>query len=332
MTERAQDELFPDLSPPAKAGVARKTSGEDGVAPAVVDPALATLAARVPRALRFGTSTWSFPGWNWFVYCAEYDEARLSRAGLEAYAAHPLLRAVGVDRSFYAPLTARTLERYAAMVPDDFRFLMKAHAALTTPKSVPRPAFLAAAPQAFLDAEYAQRVVIDPARRAWGEKLGVVLFQFSPLGERVLRHRALLIERLADFLHALPRDVHYAFEWRDPEILGADYHAMLASEGGLHGACSHPRMPRIDAQGADPEARGPLVLRWLLRHDRAYQAARAAYAPFDRLVDPDVETRARIARLLNDAVGRGREALLIVNNKAEGSAPHGIAALAAALA
>jgi uncharacterized protein YecE (DUF72 family) len=306
--------------------------GGKAVASQPVDPALDMLAAQLPPGLRFGTSTWSFPGWAGLVYGSHYEEAQLARDGLAAYARHPLLRAVGVDRSFYAPLSTATLARMAAAVPGDFRFLLKAHAALTIPRSARRPAFLQGTAEAFLDADYARRVVIEPAQRAFGARLGVVLFQFSPLGERVLRHRALLLERLGAFLAALPRGVVYACEWRDPAMLGADYHAMLAAAGAVHGLCAHPRMPPVDAQGAAPSAPGPLVIRWLLRGDRAYDEARAEYAPFDRLCDPDPVTRARIASLLRDAAARGREAVLIVNNKAEGSAPLSIAALAAELA
>ena len=316
--------------PAARAPRARAAKG--GVAPTPAEPALSALAGRLPRTVRFGTSTWSFPGWRGIVYEGEHDEAKLARDGLAAYARHPLLRAVGVDRSFYAPLGATTLERMAAAVPADFRFLLKAHAALTTPKSARRLAFLQGAPEAFLDADYATRVVVDPARRLLGEKLGVVLFQFSPLGERVLRHRALLLERLGAFLAALPRGVVYACEWRDAAMLGPDYHALLAAAGAVHGFAAHPRLPPVDGQGGSADAAGPLVIRWLLRGDRGYDEARAEYAPFDKLCDPDPAVRGRIAAMLQDAAARGREAMLIVNNKAEGSAPLSIAALAREMA
>jgi len=334
-----------DTAAPAAAAASdppgRGRAVKGGVAPQPVDTGLTALAARLPSTVRFGTSTWSFPSWAGIVYGGDYDEAKLARDGLAAYARHPLLRAVGVDRSFYAPLNAPTLERMAAAVPADFRFLLKAHAALTTPRSARRPAFLQGAPEAFLDADYATRVVVDPARRLLGEKLGVVLFQFSPLGERVLRHRALLLERLGAFLAALPRGVTYACEWRDAAMLGPDYHATLAAAGAVHGLCAHPRMPPVDGQGVDPQgedavaagsAAGPLVIRWLLRGDRGYDEARAAYAPFDRLCDPDPAVRGRIAALLTAAAARGREAILIFNNKAEGSAPLSIAALAGQMA
>lgn len=316
--------------------------GDKRVLAQPVEPALDQLAAQLPSTLRFGTSTWSFPGWAGIVYGADYEESRLARDGLAAYAHHPLLRAVGVDRSFYAPLGSTTLARMAAAVPADFRFLLKAHAAVTVPRSARRPAFLQGTPEAFLDADYASRVIVEPAQRALGERLGVVLFQFSPLGERVLRHRSLLLDRLQAFLAALPRGVTYACEWRDAAILGPDYHAALAAAGAVHGLCAHPRMPAVDAQGVDaqgidaqgvnPAAAGPLVIRWLLRSDRGYDEARAAYAPFDRLCDPDPATRKQIVVLLRAAAAQGREAMLIVNNKAEGSAPLSIAALARELA
>jgi uncharacterized protein YecE (DUF72 family) len=158
----------------------------------------------------------------------------------------------------------------------------------------------------------------------------VLLFQFSPLGERVLRHRARLLERLHGFLRALPRGLPYAVEFRDPGMLGADYDALLADAGAVHGACAHPRMPSVPAQlAATPRALGgPLVVRWLLHPGQSYEAARRRYAPFDRLLDPDPATRGEIATVAAAALDTGREVLVIVNNKAEGSAPPGIVALA----
>ena len=320
-----QSDLFGGLSTAAE-GAGRRRSVQ--VRAVARDPEHVALANRLPAQLRFGTSTWSFSGWQGIVYDGEYDESRLAREGLAAYAQHPLLRAVGVDRSYYRPLTGDTLTRMRKAVSGDFRFLLKAHAALMLPKSASRPSFLSGVGDVFLDADHAMRLVVDPARRALGETLGVVLFQFSPLGERVLRHRSALLERLHGFLRALPPGVSYAIEWRDTAMLGADYQSLLADVGAVHACVAHPRMPPVDEQGADLAAAGPLVIRWLLAPGRGYQEAKAAYAPFDRLVDPDVEARRRIVELLLDATRRGREAVVIVNNKAEGSAPLGIAELA----
>lgn len=300
-----------------------------------VDPGdkLRTLAAKLPRGLRFGTSTWSFAGWQGIVYDGDYDERKLARDGLAAYAAHPLLRSVGVDRSFYAPLDDKTLQRMAGATAPDFRFLLKAHAALMLPKSARRPEYLEGVPDVFLDAEYARRVVIEPALRHLGERLGVILFQFSPLGDRVLRYRRELLERLARFLAALPSEAKYAVEWRDRAMLGEDLVELLARHGVAHGYAAHPRLPPVDEQAPlEAQATCPLVIRWLLAPGKGYEEARAAYAPFDRLVDPDPDARRRIARLAHAALAGGREAIVIINNKAEGSAPLSVATLAAEFA
>jgi len=330
-------------APARGARAASRRGGAGSPEPAVqapsTDPALEALARRLPPGLRFGTSSWGFAGWAGLVYDRKHPESRLSRTGLAAYARHPLLRAVGVDRGFYAPVPEADLERYAASVPEDFRFLLKAHAALTTVPGGTPPAFLAGVPPAFLDVEHARRAVIEPARRALGAKLGCVLFQFSPLGARVLRHRQRLLSRLRDFLAALPAGLAYAVEFRDREMLGADYDAMLAEVGAVHGAAAHPRLPPVSAQlaatsAASPDApvAGPCVIRWLLHPGESYEAARARFAPFDRLGAPDPSTRGDIATVVGDALRSGREVLVVVNNKAEGSAPLSIVELARQLA
>lgn len=317
-----QNDLFG--APPAPA-----PRREPRVEPAAHTAELAALGARLPPTVRLGTSSWAFPGWRGLVYGgAEQRETALSRAGLGAYGRHPLFRTVGVDRGFYVPVPEETLERYAADVPADFRFLLKAHAALTTPRSASRPGFLEGVPDLFLDVAHARAAVIEPARRALGERLGVLLFQFPPLPPPVWRHRGELLARLHEFLRALPGDVRYALEWRNPDILGADYREMLAAAGALHAPCSHPRMPNVDEQGFDGAAQDALVIRWLLGHRRGYDEARAAFAPFDRLVEPDEPVRERIATLIAEATRARRDCFVIVNNKAEGSSPLSVERLA----
>jgi uncharacterized protein YecE (DUF72 family) len=298
------------------------------VAAAPVSDEVRSLAGHLPHGVRFGTSTWSFPGWQGLVYGGDYDETKLSREGLSAYAHHPLLRSVGVDRSYYRPLDDKTLQRMADAVPADFKFLIKAYAALMLPKSARRPDYLVGVPDVFLDSTYASRNVIEPALRQLGEKLGVILFQFSPLGDRVLRYRKELLERLEVFLAALPSEAQYAVEWRDATLLGPDLADVLARCKVAHGYAGHPRMPQIDEQVSFDRGEGPLVIRWLLRRDRVYEDARMTYAPFDRLLEPDADSRRGILSLLHGAVGQGREAIVIVNNKAEGSAPLSVLQLA----
>ncbi len=74
-----QDHLFPDLpgsppsAPPAPAddAPAPKKSRGGSVQPAPADPALVDLALQLPPQLRFGGSSWNYPGWAGLVWDGE---------------------------------------------------------------------------------------------------------------------------------------------------------------------------------------------------------------------------------------------------------------------
>lgn len=297
-------------------------------------PEVAALARRLPARAYLGGSTWSFPGWAGLVYDRAYTPARLARHGLAAYAHHPLLRAAGIDRTHYRPLPAAELARYAAAVPRDFLFLVKAHEACTLARFPDHPRYGAERGQPnprFLDAAYAAAEVVAPYVEGLGAKGGALLFQFAP---QELGSPAHFAARLHAFLDALPPGPLYAVELRNRELLAADYAAVLAAAGACHCLNVHPRMPdvRVQAHLAGVAA-GPLVLgRWLLGSGASYEAASKRFAPFNRLVAPDPRARRALAELGREALAAGRRFLLTVNNNAEGCAPLSIVALAQELA
>ena len=311
------------------------TGGSDadliGTAPLPAE--LAGAHAQLPPGLRLGTSSWSFPGWAGIVYANRVGEQMLARQGLAAYSRHPLLRAVSVDRTFYAPLGADEFRQYARMVPPDFRFVVKAHAALTTP--IDRQARnVAITPDVdrFLDLDYALERVVTPVVEGLGEQLGALLFQFPPLGLPYARDPQLFVGALGAFLDALPRGPQYAVELRNREMLGPGYSDALARNGATHCFNVHPRMPGVLEQaevlGESAWLSGTVVFRWMLHPQQDYEAARERYFPFDRIVDPDPANRAAIATLLARILDRGNEAIVIANNKAEGCAPLSLFGLA----
>jgi uncharacterized protein YecE (DUF72 family) len=293
------------------------------VEPAEADPALGTLAARLDPRLRLGTSSWSFPGWAGLVYAARAPKPTLSRDGLGAYARHPLLRTVGVDSGFYAPLDARRLARYAAQVPADFRFLVKAPAAVTDRFRRDEQGRAREPNPGFLTARVALEQAVDPYLAGLGDRAGVLLFQFPPLGRELAGHPRRFAEDLYRFLRRLPAGPTYAVELRDADLLTPDLAAALHHGGAVPALAGHPRLPLLDAQRDLFAAHddGPLVIRWLLRRNRGYNEARDRYQPFDALCEPDPETRGLVTGLVLDALSGGREVFVIVNNKAEGSSP-----------
>jgi uncharacterized protein YecE (DUF72 family) len=321
----------------------RSGSTPPPVSPAEVSPPTVALGAALPREVRLGTSSWSFPGWTGLVYAARAGkpetEPRLARLGLAAYAAHPLFRTVSLDRTFYAPLSAAEFARYAADVPAGFRFAVKAPAAFTDPV-VRKPGSGAAARDnpTFLDAAGATVAFVTPALDGLGGTAGPLVFQFPPLGRRLVSDIPRTAARIAAFLAALPRRAAiYAVEVRDPELACADFAAALVAAGGVPCLAIHARMPPVAEQarafGLDAPGGGPpLVARWNLHAGRQYEEAKADYFPFDRLVEEDLPSRTALAGLARAAAAAGRDVFITINNKAEGSAPLSVARLAAAIA
>ena len=307
------------------------------VAPATADPDDVRVASELPASLHLGTSSWSFPGWRDLVYRDAHSPSVLSQDGLVAYARHPLLRAVGLDRTHYAPMHESDLARHAAQVPDDFRFLVKAHEWCTLSRFPDHPRYGArrgAENEHFLDPEYARREVIEPTVEGLGDRLGVLLFQVAPQALRATGGPERFLDRLFRFLDRLPHGPRYAVELRNRELLTPAYAELLRASSVVHCHNAMGRMPRVveQWQSVGHENRGPLLVRWMLHPTMDYDDAVQRYEPFDRLVDEDGDTRSQIARLVAAAAEAGHPAYVIVNNKAEGSSPLSVFRLAREIA
>jgi uncharacterized protein YecE (DUF72 family) len=291
----------------------------------------------MPATLRLGTSSWSFPGWSEIVYAGEHSESLLARKGLTAYAQSPLLRCVGIDRTYYRPIDAETFAAYRADVSPDFRFVVKAHEDVTLPKFPKHPRYGARSGNEnprYLDAAYARDAVVAPAVEGLGETLGPIVFQFSPERSRSPDQAAHFAECLETFLTALPRGPLYAVEIRTGAYLTPRYADALAEAGAVHCLNVHPSMPSIGEQCSRVaiEDGSATVVRWMLGGGMKYEEARDRYAPFNRLVDEDVDTRSEIAEQALATAVRNIPVYVVANNKAEGSAPLTLFALAREIA
>jgi uncharacterized protein YecE (DUF72 family) len=275
-------------------------------------------ASRLPLNLRVGTSSWAFPGWQGIVFAGRHSNEVLARNGLWAYARHPLLRTVGVDRTYYAPVQTDVLRGYADQVPADFRFLVKVWEGVLSPadgrSGSPR--------REFLDPQVAVERCVRPFVDGLAEKGGVLLMQFPPLPLRTLGGVRATIARIDSFMEALPREVPLAVEVRNREFFCDEWFEVLARRQVVHCVNSHPTVPRVGEQAQwlqrFPQSR--LVVRWMLAHGRTYTEAKDEFAPFNQLVAPDDTTREELAELILSQVPT-RDMLVIINNKAEGSSP-----------
>jgi len=303
------------------------------VGAAAVSPAIVALAPCLPGQLYLGTSSWTFPGWQGLVYDRAASSSALARHGLVAYAQHPLLRTVGLDRTFYAPLPVTDYAAYAAVVPDAFRFVVKAHAWCTQPvrRDPHHPGSRSQGPNAyFLDPGYATEQVVEPYLTGLGSKTGPLLFQFSPLDVGALGGPQHFAARLHAFLQALPHGPVYAVELRNHHLLSPAYYEVLTDLEVCHCYNIHPSMPALHEQMrlVPPEAMSTLLVRWMLHPARRYEEATTRYQPFNRIVDDDLDNRQTITGMCLAAIAAGCPAFVIANNKAEGSSPCTVSRLA----
>ena len=125
-------------------------------------------------------------------------------------------------------------QRYANQVPDDFSFVVKAPALVCDAVMRDEDGRGKVANPHFLDAAIATREFVVPCLEGLGAKAGPLVFQVSPLPRGLVTEAATLIERLAAFFAALPRELGkhrplYALELRNAELLTPRLMRMLAA-------------------------------------------------------------------------------------------------------
>jgi uncharacterized protein YecE (DUF72 family) len=292
----------------------------------------AAIAARLPGGVFFGTSSWSFPGWKGLVYSRSGSQTSLAREGLREYARHPLLTTVGVDRSYYAPIPVDDLRRYADQLPDTFRCCFKAPASVTS-VSLGSPSSPTRNPD-FLSVERLVDDLLRPCDLAFAAHTGPIVLEFPPFPRTMRLNPEDFHARLDRFLSELPSGFEFAVELRDTILLTPTYRDLLARRRVAHTFNYWTAMPSPGDQAAvvPPDEADFAVVRLLLRPGTWYDDQRERFQPFNRLVEPDARMRTDVVAIARRVVNRGRRVFVLVNNKAEGSSPLTVMALARALA
>jgi uncharacterized protein YecE (DUF72 family) len=296
------------------------------------------LAARVPPHVHMGTSSWTFAGWADFVYRRHYpSQKEFVRSSLEEYVAHPLLRTVGIDRSYYGPLPREELASYAALLPEGYRVVMKVWdeiAALSYPDHARFGARAGQPNPRFLDVgAFAEHVAL-PVEETFRSHLAAYVIEIPPTPHApdVARFEAQLDRFLVEAAPFGP----FSVEVRDSRLMTDRYLEILSARGASHCFSFWTRMPSI-AKQRERVARtlggqgvlGPVVVaRLMLPHGKSYEKQKAAFEPFDRVVVPQPAMRADVVALADACAEAGLPLYAVVNNKAEGSAPRTIEALA----
>ena len=151
-----------------------------------------------------GTSGYSYKEWKGKFYPEKISPKEMLRFYSER------LIAVEINNTFYRMPTEGVLASWAAQVPDDFIFALKAPQVITHLKRLR---------DVGSETEYLFRTLSILDR-----KLGPVLFQF-PKSFHVDR------TRLKDFLALIPDNISCAFEFRSPSWLDAEIFDLLRGRG-----------------------------------------------------------------------------------------------------
>jgi uncharacterized protein YecE (DUF72 family) len=289
------------------------------------------LRAHIPASVRFGTSTWNYPGWRGLVYHQDYGPKGSAAKMLREYAAFPLFGTVGIDSSYYGPPTEAVLRSYAEHLPPGFPCVSKVWSQLTIhtfTKSQDQKRAGKVNPD-FLNPDLFIEEIYEPYQRHFAANTGPFVFEFQTIAKSSGIDPRNFAGRLDEFFSVLPRDAQYAVEVRNEEFLTPMYFAVLREHGVAHVFSSWTRMPPLGHQLDLPGSiSGPFIIaRALLRPGQTYNEAVDAFAPYDRIREPNPKLRRDLVRLVEAAVKTRIPAYLLVNNRTEGSAPLTIAAV-----
>lgn len=152
-----------------------------------------------------GTSGFAYSSWK----PAFYPEKLPSSKFLSYYASR--LNAVEINYTYRRLVSPGTLEKWIAATPDGFVFLPKAHMKITHVLKLE-------------DAEDFTRVFLDSLQPLCAPKrLGPILFQLAPTFKADR-------ERLAKFVKALPKNIRFAFEFRNATWFDEPVYQILRDE------------------------------------------------------------------------------------------------------
>lgn len=293
---------------------------------------LRTLREQIPSLVHFGTSSWNYEGWQGMVYHRKYPKSGAVTKMLGEYAEFPLFTTVGIDASFYRPLSANTYKGYAGALPPGFKCVQKVWNRITihTFSGHQDGGTAGERNPDFLNAELCVNEVIGPALEHFKDHIAPFVFEIQTIARKDKVSPDDFAGRLDDFFGKLPAEAPYAVELRNEEYLTPAYLAVLREHRVAHLFNSWTRMPPIGEQleHADIITAPFIIARALLRPGRYYAEAVDAFAPYDKIQDENPELRGDLTKLAERAIKLRIPAWLLVNNRAEGSAPHTIAAVA----
>jgi uncharacterized protein YecE (DUF72 family) len=294
------------------------------------------LARLVERGILIGTSSWKYEGWLGQIYTPDryftrgkFSAKKFEDTCLEEYAeTFPI---VCGDFSFYQFPSEEYWRKLFASTPGSLRFAFKVPEEITVKVFPSHPRYGRRAglenPN-FLDFDLFRAMFLEMLR-PHSKRVIVLMFEFGQMSKKTMPDADAFLERLVPFLDQLPEGPRYAIELRNAEFMTRDYFEALQERGVAHIFNAWTRMPDLPTQSAMPQAHTAdfTVVRALLRQGRAYEDAVKSFSPYERIQDPNVESRDALRALIQRSLGLQQPAYVFVNNRFEGNAPSTIEAV-----
>jgi len=296
----------------------------------------ARLTALASQDIFIGTSSWKYEGWLGQIYTRDrylsrgrFSQKRFQDECLSEYAeTFPI---VCGDFSFYQFPSEQYWRKLFGSAPAKLQFAFKVPEDVTVKQFPRHPRYGTRAGDdnsSFLDAPLFQSAFLD-LLAPYQPRVAVLILEFGSFARQCFADTGAFLEQLDPFLAALPRDFRYAVEIRNPEFLSPEYFACLRSHGVAHIFSAWTRMPEIGIQSnlRDAYTADFTIARALLRRGRPYEEAVAKFTPYERVQDPNPDTRDALRRLIAHARERHQPSYIFVNNRLEGNAPETIEAI-----
>lgn len=280
------------------------------------------------EAIRIGTSSWKFRGWEGIVYHEDYrSQIEFERNCLREYGVR--FSTVSVDATYYDWPREAYMRRLLDQLPESFLLCLKVTNQITMPDFPRHPRWgnMAGLPNPnFLSAEKFLQDFWQPLA-FMKEKISSVILEFSAGGLQ-------LDQRFTNFMQLIPREIPLTIEFRDPELWNDSLFAPVRESGHMVALHSYTALPelqwqwkRIQAAGILESSAHPILVRSLLPAYREKSRSMDQMDPYNEVIDPQPEILKDIKSIINDARQKKRAANVILGNCLEGSAPKSIDSL-----